>query len=397
MPDASRDRESKSRSGRATCALRGRRSRARPHRRATRTNAVVTVVRRRTRARPRIAIDAAVARGDDPGPLAGVPFTVKDTLAAAGLRATGGQPRARRPRRRPPTPTVVARLRAAGAVLVGKTNCPEFALQAADRQPHLRADPAPARPRALARRFERRLRGRGRRRSRAVLDRRRLRRFGPLPRRVHGHLRPAPDATSRCRPTGTCPNPRPARPAHRFQTVGPLARTLRDIALVFDVLAGGRAGLRRPRLPRRPHRRSGSCGAVGRSWRPSRGALDDGRRRVRGRAATTWSTSIPLRSPPRRMCFDAWRADRRLRRSPRTRRGPRGRAHRRTSRGCSRPRRCPPTCRRRSRRWRARSTRLLATTPILVLPVSRVGVLALDGDDASRSPARRSPSTCGRS
>ena len=69
-----------------------------------------------------------MARGGDPGPLAGVPFTVKDTLATAGLRATGGSLLLADnvPNR---DADVVARLRAAGAVLVGKTNCPEFALQ----------------------------------------------------------------------------------------------------------------------------------------------------------------------------------------------------------------------------------------------------------------------------
>ena len=63
-----------------------------------------------------------IAAGEDPGPLAGVPVAVKDLEDVAGLRTTHGDPaRAGAP------PAVrdslqVARLRAAGAIVVGKTN-----------------------------------------------------------------------------------------------------------------------------------------------------------------------------------------------------------------------------------------------------------------------------------
>lgn len=65
--------------------------------------------------------DAALARGQAPGPLHGVPFTVKDWIDAAGLHCTGGDPQFRD---RMPTAdaTVVARMRQAGAILLGKTN-----------------------------------------------------------------------------------------------------------------------------------------------------------------------------------------------------------------------------------------------------------------------------------
>lgn len=71
------------------------------------------------------AIDARMARGEDPGPLAGVPFGVKDEQDVAGMPTTYGSVpmRAHRPAR---DSTLVARLRAAGAVPVGKTNMPEF-------------------------------------------------------------------------------------------------------------------------------------------------------------------------------------------------------------------------------------------------------------------------------
>ena len=73
------------------------------------------------------AVDAAVARGEDPGPLAGVPIVLKDNLCTRGVPTTcssrileGWQP--------PYTATVVDRVLAAGAVPVAKTNLDEFAM-----------------------------------------------------------------------------------------------------------------------------------------------------------------------------------------------------------------------------------------------------------------------------
>ncbi|HZQ26704.1 MAG TPA: amidase [Acidimicrobiales bacterium] len=71
-------------------------------------------------------VDAAVARGDDPGPLAGVPFGVKDLYDCAGMPTSRGSLLYKG---RPPATEDsihVARLRAAGAVPVGKTATPEF-------------------------------------------------------------------------------------------------------------------------------------------------------------------------------------------------------------------------------------------------------------------------------
>ena len=72
------------------------------------------------------AVDAARARGDDPGLLAGVPFGVKDLEHCIGMPTTfGSVPFAGRgPEAR--DSLNVARLRAAGAVPVGKTTTPEF-------------------------------------------------------------------------------------------------------------------------------------------------------------------------------------------------------------------------------------------------------------------------------
>jgi aspartyl-tRNA(Asn)/glutamyl-tRNA(Gln) amidotransferase subunit A len=71
--------------------------------------------------------ERAVLRGDALGPLHGVPFTVKDTFDAARLRTTRGS-RLFADRIAEHDATVVARARAAGGVLLGKTNTPEFAL-----------------------------------------------------------------------------------------------------------------------------------------------------------------------------------------------------------------------------------------------------------------------------
>ncbi len=85
-------------------------------------NAICTLDEKGARARAKEA-DAALARGELWGPLHGVPMTIKDALETAGLRTTGGYPPLANhvPKR---DATAVARLRAAGAVLMGKTNVP---------------------------------------------------------------------------------------------------------------------------------------------------------------------------------------------------------------------------------------------------------------------------------
>jgi aspartyl-tRNA(Asn)/glutamyl-tRNA(Gln) amidotransferase subunit A len=72
-------------------------------------------------------IDEAVAAGRDPGPLAGVPVALKDNMCTRGIPTTCSS-RILEGWRPPYDWTVVERLRAAGAVLVGKTNLDEFAM-----------------------------------------------------------------------------------------------------------------------------------------------------------------------------------------------------------------------------------------------------------------------------
>jgi amidase len=69
------------------------------------------------------AIDRALKRGDDPGPLAGVPMTVKESFDVAGLATTWGMEK-HRGNIAAADAVVVQRLRAAGAVIWGKSNVP---------------------------------------------------------------------------------------------------------------------------------------------------------------------------------------------------------------------------------------------------------------------------------
>ncbi len=89
-------------------------------------NAIVELDAAAARAQAR-ASDNALARGERCGPLHGVPMTIKDNLDTAGMISTGGTTgrAAFIPAR---DATVVARLRAAGAILLGKTNTPELTL-----------------------------------------------------------------------------------------------------------------------------------------------------------------------------------------------------------------------------------------------------------------------------
>jgi amidase len=90
-----------------------------------RINSVVTIDAERARTEADAA-DAALARGDQRGPLHGVPMTIKDSFQTAGMRTTSGAPELAS---FIPTEDAwpVARLREAGAIIFGKTNLPIYA------------------------------------------------------------------------------------------------------------------------------------------------------------------------------------------------------------------------------------------------------------------------------
>jgi aspartyl-tRNA(Asn)/glutamyl-tRNA(Gln) amidotransferase subunit A len=73
------------------------------------------------------AVDAKFAAGEDPGPLAGVPVAVKDVISTRGVRTTCGS-RLLEHYIPPYDATAVERVEAAGGVVIGKTNCDEFAM-----------------------------------------------------------------------------------------------------------------------------------------------------------------------------------------------------------------------------------------------------------------------------
>src|SRR5436853_6161897 len=90
------------------------------------TNAYLLFSPERALARAK-QVDDRIARGEDPGPLAGVTVAVKDVIVTRGVRTTCGSKLLAHyiP---PYDATAVSRIEEAGGILIGKTNCDEFAM-----------------------------------------------------------------------------------------------------------------------------------------------------------------------------------------------------------------------------------------------------------------------------
>lgn len=181
-----------------------------------------------------LAADAALARGEALGPLGGVPFTAKDPIAAAGMRAPNGS-RLLADYAYDADAEPLHRLRAAGAILLGKTNVPEFsvywdstnALFGSTRNPHdpLRTAGGSSGGEAAALAAEMSALGLGSDLGGSI--------------RAPCHftgifgLRPGRDTV----PPATH-HPLPDSPAMRLMgSVGPMARTVEDLELALSVLA----------------------------------------------------------------------------------------------------------------------------------------------------------------
>ena len=91
---------------------------------AQRVHAFITLTIEEARAKAR-EIDRKIAAGEDAGPLAGVPFTVKDIFTVQNTPSTAGS-RILANFIAPYTASAVERIQAAGAVMLGKTNLDEF-------------------------------------------------------------------------------------------------------------------------------------------------------------------------------------------------------------------------------------------------------------------------------
>jgi aspartyl-tRNA(Asn)/glutamyl-tRNA(Gln) amidotransferase subunit A len=72
-------------------------------------------------------VDKRIARGEDPGPLGGVPVAIKDVIVTKGVKTTCGS-RLLAEYIPPYDATAVTRIEEAGGVILGKTNCDEFAM-----------------------------------------------------------------------------------------------------------------------------------------------------------------------------------------------------------------------------------------------------------------------------
>jgi Asp-tRNA(Asn)/Glu-tRNA(Gln) amidotransferase A subunit family amidase len=187
-------------------------------------------------------VDQSVREGADV-PLAGVPFTVKDVIAAAGLPLTAGSPFLKD---FVPTQdaTVVARMRAAGAILIGKTNCPEFAMFGYTRNSLFGETKNPVGPVTVG----------GSSGGEAAAIASHCSALG-LGGDFGGSLRwpAACTAAVALRPTagrvpltGQLPAPTLAEPLRttpdsmqgRLQVIGPIARTVEDVGVALHVIAG---------------------------------------------------------------------------------------------------------------------------------------------------------------
>ena len=247
------------------------------------------VVCEEARSRKPTAADKRLAKGDG-APLLGVPIAIKDDVDLAGHTTPFGCGGSHSPPRR--TAEVVRRLRAAGAIVIGKTHAPEVGQWPFTESAYLRRHAQPLAHRPHARRLERRRRSAVAAGLVAARDRLRRRRLGPHPRRLDrpGRLEAPARADLDLAGARGLQRPHLLRAADQERRRrGPAAR--RGGAAIAMATCTGR--LPTPRASRRrPRSRRGACGSPSPSRRRSasptrstRGASRDGADRGAARRA----------------------------------------------------------------------------------------------------------------
>ena len=192
-------------------------------------NAFITVTAGQARAVAR-AHEAMIAAGYYLGPLHGIPIALKDNLYTKGVKSTAGSkvlgdfvPQE--------DATVTARLKAAGAIIVGKTNMHEFAWGGTTDNPHYGPTRNPWNPQ----RFPAGSSGG----SGAAVAAREC--FGAIGTDTGGSIRlpAAANGITGIRPTiGRVSNYNIVPLAWSMDTAGPMARTVADCAVMFNSIAG---------------------------------------------------------------------------------------------------------------------------------------------------------------
>jgi aspartyl-tRNA(Asn)/glutamyl-tRNA(Gln) amidotransferase subunit A len=229
------------------------------------------------------AADAAVRAGDELGVLHGVPFTVKDSIDTAGVLTQRGSPifKGRTP---DADATSVARMKRAGGILLAKTNLPEFSywiesdnlLTGRSNNPwdvtrtpggssggESAAIAAGMSPIGLGTDLAISVRGPAAQTGISSIK------------ATHG----------RVPMTGIYP-----RAPRRFWHVGPMARSIRDLALAFSQLAGPDGRSRRARLSSTPESVASPIGSFGSAGWSNRASGQSTRKWPR------WSRRRPTRS-----------------------------------------------------------------------------------------------------